>query len=41
MNPSDLTTAHYLASLIVLAVAVILLFHFIGFRVVFSAGRPA
>lgn len=46
MNPTDPTTggiatAHGLAGLVLLALAVVLLFHFIGFRAIFVAGRPA
>ena len=39
MNGQSLQTAHGLAGLVALALLVVLLFHFIGLRVVFAAGR--
>ena len=40
-NGPDIATAHGLAGLVALALALILLFHFVGFRAVFVAGRGA
>lgn len=42
MTPSGgVQTAHGLAGLLGLAVLLVLLFHFIGFRAIFVAGRGA
>ena len=38
-NP--ISTAHGIAGLVVLALFLILLAHFVGVRVIFAAGRPA
>ena len=44
MNGSDsspnVRTSHGLAALVILALGLVVLFHFIGLRVVFAAGSP-
>ena len=40
MNPQQgIQTAHGLAGLVALAVLLVLVMHFVGFRVIFAAGR--